>query len=74
MVSGCASAPPTVETCTIINRDVAHCTSTDSSIPSYDKPITSMRGFKAFSPEDMAELKKWIRKQLDQAAEFLMQE
>mgnify|MGYP007064290774 CR=1 FL=1 len=70
LVSGCASGPPVIEPCTIINAQVAECTSTDISKPSYEKPVSKMRGWTAFGPEDIAAIRAYLKKSLQNTDSF----
>lgn len=69
LISGCASRPPVIEPCTIINSKVADCTRTDNS-PSFEKPISKMRGWTAFSPEDIAAIRAYLKKSLQNMDSF----
>ena len=66
----CTTAPPHIEPCTIINRDYARCTPTDAKKESYDLDIGRMRGYTALSADDLAELKKYLRRILSKAEAF----
>ena len=61
-VSGCATRPPDIEPCSIVNYDVAECTPTDPGKPYYDKDIKDMLAYTCLSPDDLGKIKKWLRK------------
>lgn len=64
LLSSCATAPPTVEPCTIVNRTTAQCTSTDPNIPEHDLKLREMIAYTCMSPNDIGEVRKYMRKVL----------
>jgi len=64
LVSGCATRPPDIEPCSIVNYDVAECTPTNPDKDRYDKDLTDMLAYTCLSPADMGKIRKWLRKVL----------
>jgi len=64
-VSGCALAPPKVNRCSIINKDIAQCNPSDGSEP-FDKPVSRMRGYQCLSPDDLAKTKAYLHKIIEE--------
>lgn len=65
LFSGCASAPK-IELCGVINSKVAECNPTDPKQSSYDKDLEDMVGYTCISPRDAGNLKKYIRRLLEE--------
>ena len=63
--------PPKVTPCSIVNVDVAECRPPGE--PDYDIALTEMLAYTCFSPEDLGEIKKYVRKviaEFETQAEF----
>ena len=63
----CATRPPDIEPCSIVNFDVAECTPTDPGKRYYDKELVDMLGYTCLSPTDLGNIKKWLKKILRKA-------
>jgi len=57
----CQTMPPKLTPCSIINTDLAECTDPDTE-EYFDKPIKKMLLWTCYSPEDLGEVKKYLRK------------
>ncbi len=56
--------PPKVTPCSLVNVDTAECRPVDADF--FDKNTAEMLGYTCFSPEDIGELKKYLRKLLSE--------
>jgi hypothetical protein len=66
LITSCSISPPKPTPCTIINGTVAQCVPSETADPIYDRPIARMRGYMCFSPDDIAEIKIYIKKILEE--------
>ena len=66
LLSGCSLKPPRPTKCTIINPFTAECVPTDPAEPIYDEPVNRMRGYMCFSPDDIADIRVYIKAILDE--------
>ena len=53
--------PPTPDLCSIVNFDTAQCTPTDDRKEEYDLGVDKMLGYTCMSPDDVGDLKKYIK-------------
>ena len=65
LLANCAT-PPKPDLCGIIGPDLAACTPTDPEKPEYDLKIIDMIGYTCMSPKDTGDMKKYIKKLLEQ--------
>lgn len=70
LISGCAHRFPIIIPCDIINPNVALCTSTDSTKPSYDLPVSKMRFYTCFSPYDIAAIRSFVRTSIEEGSQI----
>lgn len=64
LLTSCA-APPPIDVCTIVNRNVALCVPNMPEKPEYDKDTVQMIGYQCMSPDDTGKIKKYLRRLLD---------
>lgn len=68
VLSGCATRPPDITPCSIVNVDVAECTPTDPDEDIFDKDLVEMLGYTCLSPKDLGEIKRFIREVTEESS------
>lgn len=51
--------------CALVNPTTGLCIPSNSDDPEFDKPVSEMLGYICYSPQDIADIKKFIRNVTD---------
>ena len=72
IVSGCVGKAPRVTPCSIVNIDTAECRPPDE--PYEDKTIYDLLGYTCFSPDDLGDMKAFVKKQFEKIKSEVLNE
>jgi len=63
----CGHTPPKLKPCSIVNATTAECDNVEGYV--YDKPLKKMLGWTCFSPDDIGNMKKFMRRIVEELDE-----